>query len=48
MALHGLEAAPERGECLAARGQQLAAELSLPRVYSYLAGVLNEVEEGVD
>jgi len=42
VALHGLEAAPERGECLAARGQQLAAELSLPRVYSYLAGVLNE------
>jgi len=42
VALHGLEAAPERGACLAARGQQLAAELSLPRVYSYLAGVLNE------
>ena len=37
-----LEQVPLRAECVARRGQELAASLSMPRVYTYLAEVLNE------
>jgi hypothetical protein len=41
-AITELEQVPHRAECMAKKGQQLAAALDMPRVYKYMAGVLNE------
>ena len=40
--LSDLGALPRRAECIAGRGQQLAVVLDMPRVYAYLAALLNE------
>ena len=37
-----LEQEPERAKCIAAEGERLSNELSMPRVYDYMAGVLTE------
>ena len=42
-ALSQLEAMPERAQCVAAEGQRLSRELSMERVYDYMAGLLREV-----
>lgn len=41
-AITKLEGVPRRAECIARRGQQLAASFDMPRVYAYMAAVLNE------
>ena len=41
-ALTQLEAMPERAQCVAAEGQRLSRELSMERVYDYMAGLLRE------
>ena len=38
--LRELDKSPAKAQCIARRGQQLAAELAMPRVYDYMASLL--------